>query len=170
VAPRWGYDCIVVFRTAPQRLGSSFIVHNFTLHSPSPIPRLFSFQVSSFSLLMALAARQAMPPFGSRIRVIFRTASQQFGSGSSLLLTALPSREAVPPRWGCSLHSQSTAPDLYSIAPARLALRVHLRWLQLDLPKVSFLGLGSSTLRVAFGDYSTRAGAIRRRRGRSLVG
>jgi hypothetical protein len=28
---------------------------------------------------------------------------------------------------------------LYSLAPARLALRVHLRWLQLDLPKVSFV-------------------------------
>jgi hypothetical protein len=50
---------------------------------PRSIPRLFSFQVSSFSLLMALAARQAVPPFGSRIRVIYRTASQQFGSGSS---------------------------------------------------------------------------------------
>jgi hypothetical protein len=30
--------------------------------------------------------------------------------------------------------------------------------------------LGSPTLRVAFGDYSTRAAAIRRRRGRSLAG
>ena len=28
---------------------------------------------------------------------------------------------------------------LYSLAPARLALRVHLRWLQLDLPMVSFV-------------------------------
>ena len=33
---------------------------------------------------------------------------------------------------------------LYSLAPARLALRVHLRWLQLDLPKVSFQRLGSA--------------------------
>jgi hypothetical protein len=32
---------------------------------------------------------------------------------------------------------------LYSLAPARLALRAHLRWLQLDLLKVSFLRLGS---------------------------
>jgi hypothetical protein len=35
------------------------------------------------------------------------------------------------------------APLLYSLAPARLTLWVHLRWLQLDHPMVSFQRLGS---------------------------
>ena len=78
---------------------SSAVTAAFKFHPPrSPLPSrpgsflLLKFQVSSFipfsatapphpppnslqsnSLLMALAARQAVPPFGSRIRVIYRS-------------------------------------------------------------------------------------------------
>ena len=45
---------------------------------------------------------------------------------------------------------------LYSLAPARLALRVHLRWLQLALPKVSFQRLGSPFL-FAFSPFQLSA-------------
>ena len=49
---------------------SSFQFHPFFRHCP-PHPPPNSLQ--SNSLLMALAARQAVPPFGSRIRVIYRS-------------------------------------------------------------------------------------------------
>ena len=46
---------------------------------------------------------------------------------------------------------------LYSLAPARLALRVHLRWLQLDLPMVSFVLACSSKacFGSTYGDYNS---------------
>jgi len=53
----------------------------------------------------------------------------------------------------------STTPwsRLYSLAPARLALRVHLRWLQLDPPKVSFQRLGSPLTALCFATASPDA-------------
>ena len=47
-----------------------------------------------------------MAPFqGYDCVVVYRARSNGLGSG----LTALCPRKAVPPRWGCSLHSQSSA-------------------------------------------------------------
>jgi hypothetical protein len=57
VPPRWGYDCVVVFRAAPQRLGSSFRL---------PPPPFFIFHFSFFifpSSFSALAFHPA-PAYG----------------------------------------------------------------------------------------------------------
>jgi hypothetical protein len=76
-------------------------------------------------------------------------------SAPDLYLHALPRPLPRPSSFGLlrRLHRAS----LHSMF-ARLALRVHLRWLQLDLPKVSFLGRGSgffsrfySPLRICLG-------------------
>jgi hypothetical protein len=80
----------------------SFIIFHFSF------PRLpFRLLIFHFSSLTALCSRKAVPPFGSRYRVIFRAAPQRLGSSFSFHLSAF------------SFHLSAFSFQVSSLPPSR---------------------------------------------------